>query len=155
MADFEAFVRQNFTLLFFVAAAWVAFWILASLAYRVWRRKPLFVHPVHDALFTEGWASGHSDKNILTKLGGARNCLHITLTPSELQMRPHFPFTLLFLPEIYDLELRIPRSHIKSVERMRKFRKDVLHVSFGAPGEAVRSIQLLLRRPQEFLDALR
>lgn len=154
MTDIASFAEQHFDHLFQVPLVWVTCWMLASVAYRMWRKKPFFAHTAGNAVFVERWVSGNSNKNILTKLGGARNCLSVVLTPSSLEIRPHFPFSLLFLPEIYDLELSIPRTRIRSAVRERRFFKDTLHVRFVAPGETERSVRVVLRRPQEFLDAL-
>jgi hypothetical protein len=155
MADLESLVHQNFDTLFIGSLLWVAFWLSASVVYRIWRQKPIFATQAHGALFAETWTSGHSNRNIFTKLGGARNCLYVSVTPSEVQIQPHFPFTLMFLPELLGMELSITRSHIKSIEPKHGLLRGGLLVSFWSEGEGARSIQLTLRKPQEFLNAIR
>lgn len=152
MPDFAAFLDEHRAVLFAGAFAWIAFWLLVSLAYRMWAQKPLFAHPSTDAVFTEAWTSGSSNKNVFAKLGGARNCLRVTVTPTLLEVRPHFPFTL-FFPEVYDLEHQIPLSQVQAVSREKKLFTESVNVTYGPPGEPARSLRFVLRNPQEFINA--
>ena len=51
-------------------------------------------------LYVEKTASGYSHMNVLTKLGGARNCLKIQLTKNYLIISSWFPFSL--IAPLYD-----------------------------------------------------
>ena len=51
----------------------------------------------------------------------ANHCLWIAVTDDELLIGPHFPWTLMFLPEILGIEERIKRQDILSVEKHRSF----------------------------------
>jgi len=106
----EQFVKDNFTVLFTVGIVTTAIAVALSIVYRVTKRKSIVSIPEQDVLFKERWASGFTQKNLLTKLGGAGNCLSITLSRNALIIRPMFPFNLMFLPEVYDLEHVIPEE---------------------------------------------
>lgn len=71
-----------------------------------------------EILFEERFASGHSTKNILYKLGGASNCLRLVVTRELLWITSWFPFSL--ITPFYDLEHVIPRNRITSVESDRR-----------------------------------
>ena len=68
-----------------VTAVVVGWWAWRYL--RAVRARPRF--DAADVVFQEWFASGCSQKNIITKLGGARNCLRlvVTLTPRFSSMR--------------------------------------------------------------------
>src|SRR5438045_2200882 len=86
---------------------WVlAVWIVSAVV-RVGRGRPIFRPRPAGVRFAEGWRSGRSYRNMLTRLAGARSCLWVTVTADELLVGPHFPFSLGFLPEVYGLEYRI------------------------------------------------
>ena len=68
-----------------------------------------------DIIYQEWYASGHSRKNILTRIGGARNCLRLVVTKDLLWITSWFPFSL--ITAFYDLEHVIPRDQIMSVRR--------------------------------------
>lgn len=100
---------------------WVVLVTVASVLYRRSNGKPL-TRPKFDApLFLETWRSGRSMRNFLSRLGGARNCLWVAVTRDRLQVGMHFPFSLLFLPEIYGLEITVPGESIRSVQQATGF----------------------------------
>src|SRR5688500_18299687 len=88
----------------YFAFAWLLTVVAVSVLYRLTRGKPLLRPRVPDALFSQNWCSGRSLRNVVTRLGGASGCLWVTVTRDELLVGSHFPFTLMFLPEIYGLE---------------------------------------------------
>jgi hypothetical protein len=51
-------------------------------------------------------------KNLLTRIGGARNCLLVYVAEGSLTIVPVFPFNLMFLPEIYGIEATAPISDV-------------------------------------------
>jgi hypothetical protein len=80
----------------------------------VWRyvrsiqMRPSFTQA--DVVFQEWFASGCSQKNIITKIGGARNCLRLVVTGSFLWVTSWFPFSL--IAPLYDMEHVIPLRSI-------------------------------------------
>lgn len=69
-------------------------------------------------LYLEKTASGYSHLNILTRLGGARNCLKIQLTNHYLTISSWFPFSL--IAPLYDGVHIIPVEHIVSITPKKK-----------------------------------
>jgi hypothetical protein len=65
--------------------------------------------------FSEAWCSGWSDRNALARLFVAKNFLWVIVTKDDLQVSPHFPFSLMFLPEVFGLDHRIPGKSIMDV----------------------------------------
>lgn len=99
----------------FFPLIWIGGWIAASVVYRRIHDKPLWPRSPADARYRELGASGVNDTHPLGKLGGASRCLLVTVNARELRVTPFFPFNLMFLPEIYGLELLAPISSIRRV----------------------------------------
>ena len=131
---------------------WIAAVIVFSIFYRRQNGKPIIPRQPPDAMFSEGYASGRRMTNLFTKLGGANNCLLVAVTPSEFMVAPRFPFNLMFLSEIFGIELRIPRSAIRSIERRKTFLGDWVTISFFT--DKPDRIALKLRDPDGFARAL-
>jgi len=86
-----------------------------SVIYRLYKTKPLLKPDFPDARFTETWSSGQSNRNILAQLVGAKSFLWIIVTRDHLHVSPHFPFNLMFLPEAFGWDHRIPGKTIMDV----------------------------------------
>ena len=155
MGDPHTTLEQWFPALFAGALGWVLLWFGVSFAYRKGKHKSILAEKPADAAFLETWTSGHSNRNLLTKVGGARNCLLVAVTRESLIVRPHFPFSLLFLPEIYDLDYDIPRTRIRSVTPKKGLFGETVEVVFDSSRGDARSIELRLRQPQQFLQAVK
>ena len=140
----------------FIAAAWlwVGGGIALSVFFRLRRRKPIFAKPPADALFVERRTSGRSLRNFVTSVGGASNALMVAVTPDAVVVQPHFPFTLMFLPEVYGLDEVVTRSRLRKVEEVGGIlgRKIVLEFSSTARGDE--RLELRLRDPDRFLEAV-
>lgn len=108
---------QNFWVGFALTAGWIAFVILASVLYRRGKGKPLLRPQFKQPLFLETWRSGHSLRSLITRLGGARNCLWVAVDEETLRVAPHFPFNLMFLPEIYGLEYNVSGEAVRRTYR--------------------------------------
>src|SRR5688572_2791074 len=110
MQQIQDFLQHNFIWLFLFAFVWS----IVAFGYMYCRHKRTGVVfpyvPEEHIRFQERAASGSSHKTMFTKLGGARNCLHVTVTDTEVQIRLFFPFSL--LAQQFDLEHRIPRASI-------------------------------------------
>ncbi len=68
-----------------------------------------------DVLYKESFASGHSNANFFTKMGGASNCLRLIVTKDLLRVTSWFPFSL-FTPAL-DLEHTIQLKQILPSEQ--------------------------------------
>jgi hypothetical protein len=155
MNNLTTFLDRNIDAMFAFALAWVMLFFVVSLVYRFRKQRPLLVDVASDALFTESWASGRSNKNFITQLGGARNCLHVMVTRTDIEIRPHFPFVLFFLPEIFGLELIIPRTQIESIIRVSGlFLRGGVRVTYKIPNAKSRSVSLYLRDADDFVATL-
>ena len=154
MHEWFSSIDDAFSVLFGGALAWVALWIAASVIYRGSRGKPIFPRKPDHTLFFERYGSGNSNKNLLTKLGGASNCLSVAVTRDSLIVRPIFPFNLMFLPEIYGLEYDIPRKNIRSVVEKEALLGRITTLEFSTPDGEQHSIDLRLRSMDKFLQAL-
>lgn len=137
---------------FAVPILWIGAWIAASIFYRRFHDKPVIPRLPKGALFKERGCSGRSRKNIITSIGGASNCLLVAVTDTELIVTPFFPFNLMFLGEIYGLELRAPRSSIRNLEEKRGLFGTTISISFK--GDDPAPFELRLRNVDAFLRAL-
>ena len=88
----------------------------ASIVYRLQKSKPIMKSEFSEPRFSEKWCSGRSDRNALARLAVAKNILWVTVTNKELHVSPHFPFSLMFLPEAFGLDHRIPGRTILDVQ---------------------------------------
>lgn len=131
---------------------WIGGWIAASIWFRRANGKPIIPQKPTDAAFWEDWCSGRSLRNGFTRIGGARNCLLIYVADGQLVVTPRFPFTLMFLPELFGLDLRASTASIASVEPTQHFWGRALRISFHASDPA--PIELKLHDERRFIDSL-
>jgi hypothetical protein len=110
------------------AFIWLAVVVAASIIYRRRAGKPVIPRAPADAVFVEKGCSGNSQRNVLTQLGGASNCLLVYVADQKIHVVPQFPFNLLFLPEIWGLETTA----------------DVSKVSVSAPTRSLGRVSVLL-----------
>jgi hypothetical protein len=105
-----------------------------------------------DVVFQEWFASGCSQKNIITKIGGGRNCVRLVVTKSSLWVTSWFPFSL--IAPFYDMEHVIPLDAIVSV-RSSGFlgRRTFLLTYRGVTGDP-HTLRLLPRKPDDFTRSL-
>ncbi|MDC8753849.1 hypothetical protein OIK40_04240 [Erythrobacter sp. sf7] len=114
--------------------------VVASIIYRLKVGKPIYPEIAPDALFAERRAGGP----------WASNCLLVSVTIEELRIEPAFPFNLMFLPEIWGAEYRVPISEIKSAELSRGW---LMNTKIGLKDG--KTISLRLKLPDSFLQALK
>jgi hypothetical protein len=105
-----------------------------------------------DIIYQEWFASGHSWKNTLTRLGGARNCLRLVVTKDLLWVTSWFPFSLFM--GFYDLEHVVPRGQVISIRRSQGFLKSSVILTFQDADGAEHTLSLYPRRQAEFLRSL-
>ena len=137
------------------ALAWIVAVTLASIGYRRVAGKPILFFSLDRARFLERTASGHSNDNLLRRIGGAANCLVVGIVDDRFVVRPFFPFNLLFLPEIYALEHDIPLSRIREVVLGRFLFWKQAVVSFDDERGRSRSMTLYLKDPDGLAKLLR
>jgi len=135
-------------------AIWIASVIAASIVFRRVTGRPIRAVAPGNSSFVETRASGRSLRKIISRIGGARNCLMVAVTTSKLVICPQFPFTLMFLPEIYGLEIDVPRSRIKDVRIEKGFFSRRVVVDYLSAHGASRSFELRLSDPDAFRKAL-
>ena len=129
---------------------------VAMFGYMVWRyvrslqMRPSFTEA--DVVFQEWFASGCSQKNIITKIGGASNCLRLVVTESFLWVTSWFPFSL--IAPFYDMEHVIPLRSIASVRQDRFFGRLTFIVTFTANNGASHSLRLAPKNPEAFTQSL-
>lgn len=135
----------------FLPIIWIGGVIAASIFYRRVHDKPIIPRIPKSVRFAQRMASGWNDENWFRRLGGANNCLMVAVTDRELTVTPFFPFNLMFLPEMWGLEVKVPLSRIRSVEPTRRFFTSAVRVEL----DDGRAMALVLREPEAFQDALR
>lgn len=135
------------------AFGWIALAVAVSVAFRKKRGKPLFPKAPMDAIFSERGCSGRSLDTPWGRIGGARNCLFVALTPARLVITPTFPFNLIFLPEIYGLDHNLAYSAIRNVADRRGILGRKITITYS--DTKVRRVELRVRRHNDFLEGLR
>ena len=133
---------------------WISAWVGASVVFRVSKGKPLWPSAPPNARFVERRASGNCLDTLWSRLGGARNCLLVTLTDTELYVSPQFPFNLMFLPEIYGLEDRITYDRIRNCAAIDRWYGKSVRLEFIRSNGSDSTFSLILRKRQEFLSTL-
>ena len=168
MADVWVIFQQNATHLFAAGFTWmmlntdllfeamlVFLSAMAALSavYRMLKGKPIVDSLPERPLFLEKWTTGRSMRRNRTKLGAIRVWFYVAVTEEALVIVPHFPFTLLFLPEYFDLEWRIPRSKIKTIASQPKVLRERIVVDFLS-NRGPEEVELFLRDSRTFQEVL-
>ncbi len=79
----------------------------------------MFPRAPKGAVFVEAWRFGRSLANVLTRLGGARNGLLVFVADRALTITRVFPFNLMFLAEVYGLEVVAPLAEVTVKDGLR------------------------------------
>jgi hypothetical protein len=145
MIDFS---HVLFWLSFLPAIVFFGYIIQRNIA--VFRTRPKIAK--EDIVYQEFFASGASQKNFLTKLGGARNCLRLVVTRDLLWVTSWFPFSL--IAPIYDGVHVIPLPRISSVQPSRFFGSDSLLLSYTDDSGRTHTLRLIPRHRERFLTAI-
>ncbi|MBC8140477.1 MAG: hypothetical protein H7Y38_03455 [Armatimonadetes bacterium] len=104
--------------------------LLAHVAYH-WRKRPpvAFEMPPKEAILHEEYAaSGNSLRDLLTRFGGARNCLHLVVTADALYIRPVFPFSI--FGTLLDLSHHVPRWRLVSLRETKSLLYDGYEIEY-------------------------
>ena len=137
--------------------AWAALsllWIVSSIAYRLYFRKPIFASTLPGMSFSENWVSVRMGTGIIARLGVARNCIQVQVSTTHFMIHPHFPFTIGFMPEVYDLDLTIPLSKVRSATILSAGRAKAVEVRYVKDDGSDGTAQLLLRHAEPFVQAV-
>lgn len=137
------------TIIALVPFVWLSAFVLLSIFRRRHIGKPIFPKAPAVAVFVEKRTSGRNLKTVRGRFGGAKNCLLVVVTETDLSVEPMFPFNLMFLPEIYGLDFRIKRSTIQQAEMRKSFFGETIVIH--APDER---FELRLRDAEAFKRAL-
>jgi hypothetical protein len=149
------FINKNHDLLFFFASVWVVGGVGIAIVYCLRRVKAVPKIEQRDILFREWRASGASHQSFFTRVCGARNCLVVTVTRTDLHVYLIFPFNQMFLSRINDLEHHIPLDRITNITSKKGFlRRRTLIVDFFGEDCGKKEIELTLKSPDDFLSAL-
>ncbi|HEX5182944.1 MAG TPA: hypothetical protein VFW19_07305 [Allosphingosinicella sp.] len=112
-----------------------------SILYRRRAGKPIHPHLPPNAAFAERGASGP----------WASRCLLVAVTDEAFMVTPFFPFNLMFLPEIYGLEVTIPLHAIRSVTISDRWLGSNIVIDRG---EGRRKVRVRVSRPHALAAAL-
>jgi hypothetical protein len=143
---------------FLTGLGWIGVWlaglVVSSLGYRLARGKPILFFSVKDAQFIERMASGQCLRPWWRRLGHADNCLVVAVARGRLIVRPIFPFTLMFLPELAGLDFEIPLERITSVSEDPGFFSTRLLVEFTRSDGVKAELALRVRRMDDLFKLL-
>lgn len=141
----------NLEILQFALLIWLLALVGGSILFRRLRGKPILRSSPSLYRYREGWISGYSHRGVLTFFGGARRCLTVTLTDRLLTVHPNFPLSLFFLPEVYDLDHRIPLEQLRSVEKKQKFFSTAVDVTYETARGALHTFSIFVRDSDQFV----
>jgi len=105
-----------------------------------------------DIVYQENFASGASQKNWITKIGGARNCLRLIVTKDLLWVTARFPFGI--FATAYDLQHVIPLDRISLVQNERLWGSDVLFLSYIGTSGGSHILTLIPKNRERFLESI-
>ena len=160
-------IDNNFRIVFLAALLWNILWIGGLTIWSIRRRQPI---NGRTTIFEEKWASGSSDRNYYTRVGGAGRSLEVKITELELIIRPFFLFR--FMGPLVDLDHVIPFEKITKIHpelppqkqgtfsrvttRLSELigRKKLLWVEFETPKGQTRFLTLLLKKREDLLEKL-
>lgn len=153
--DIFRFLEENFALMFGFAVLWVGGWS-AYFAWRRYRRGP--IHPPfdsNDVRFVERFASGFSYKNLFTRFGGAYNALVVRVLRDGLLIEPIPIFKWVMPLGFNDLEHYVSKKDIVSVDPVSNLGTRALRVRFRGRDGLEHTVQLSLRKAEDFQLALK
>jgi len=126
-----------------------------SVLYRIQKAKPIMRPDFPEPRFAESWCSGRSDRNVLARLVGAKNFLWVVVTKDYLHVSPHFPFSLMFLPEAFGWDHRVPGKTIMGVGKTASESSGrAVIVQYRHATRDVELLELRVSDVEELLNAL-
>lgn len=152
MQQSQQFLQDNVIWLILLCFVWVAI-IFGIRYYRLKRTGIVFPHVSPEGIrFDEKAASGYSHKSLFTKYGGAKKCLCVTVTDTEVWIRTFFPFSV--FAQQCDLEHRIPRASIMGLQSKQSAFARTITLDYHDNRGQSHTFTLMLKRPDDFLRAL-
>ena len=146
----SAIVAENVATNLAWALGYLGLAILASVGYRLARGKPVLFFSVANAQFIEWMASGRAQGPSWRPPSAADLCLVVAIAGDRLVVRPFFPFTLLFLPELMGVELDVPLERVSLVTVERGLFRTWVRLAYLTKDGERRKLSLALDRPDEF-----
>lgn len=131
-----------------IGFVWVSSYFLYAYIKRM-RNHPFPDRKTADFVFRERRASGCSDKDFMSRYGGAKNCLTVTVTKGELMIWA--PDLMAAISQRIDLECRVPLGDIESVTQTGKRSVDL---RYRLPDGTERTLTLWLKSLSGFVNAL-
>lgn len=124
---------------------------MASLFYRIWRRKPVFRLGLGRPDFVTYFASGGRRAGLR-----AQRCLIMAIDDGKVVISPWFPFNMFFFPELLGLEDTIPLSNVIQVcEFPRRFWGTRIEVSWIDSQSREITGSYIVPSADRFLDELK
>ncbi|MEW6246460.1 MAG: hypothetical protein AB1555_07105 [Nitrospirota bacterium] len=145
--------KQFLKVLLLAAAGGIVGILALSIAYRVSKAKPILRPDFPDVRFLETWRSGRSNRAVFAWLGEVRCCLWVAVTHDHLWVSPHFPMSLLFIPEGLHLDYRIPGHAILEMEEVLPRHR--VRVRFRHATGEEDMVEVELKDPEAFKQAVR
>jgi len=148
LQDLHLFLDKNFFYLFWFAVIWC---IVGFGLTWLWMKKKGMTFPEKSTVnikFEENMASGRSHKSIITKLGGAKNCLKVIVTDEELWITAQFPFNI--VAYYYDSIHKIPLALIQNISKLNKNILIEFQRNDGSPGK----FELQLKKLDNFMKII-
>jgi hypothetical protein len=145
----------NFAIFTALPVLWIAGWIIASIFFQKSRGRAIIPKPQANARFVGKGISGKSHRDLLTLIGGASNCLMVVVTDQGVAVTPTFPFNLMFLPQVYDLQHEIAFSDIVSVEGRHGLLGQIVDITFKTKAGGQNRIELRLRNGDALIAVIR
>ncbi len=144
----------NYRRAFLLITACVVSVLALSVAYRLSNGKPIFRPNFTEVRFLETWRSGRSTRDVLTRLSPIRHCLWVAVTRDELWVSPHFPFNLLFIPEVFHLDFRIPGRTIINVTELESVVDNQVRIRFAHATGDEDSLEVVVKDIMNFRKAV-
>jgi hypothetical protein len=131
-------------------------WIGLIIAYGVWQRvqtgKPVAPRVPPGAAFGETMCSGRVLRGLLARIGGANNCLIVSVDRGRFVVSLAFPFNLLPIPGLGALDIDVPISTVARVTPGRRLWQHVLRIDFTDINRA--PVELVVRDEARLVAAL-
>ena len=99
--------------------------------------------------FRERGASGHSDKSMVTKLGGSNGVLEVVVTDRELWIKGIWPL-FSYIGAMFDMTHRVPRSSIRKCISV----ENTIELDFTNETGVESHVVLELKNPIAFISAI-
>jgi len=143
---------EGYLWVLFVPPLWIAVVVAASIWYRRSKEKPIFPSMAADAAFGQRGCSGRSLGGAFSRMGGANNCLLVMVQKNYLIVTPQFPFNLMFLPEIYGLDIEAPIESVTAIRPIKTLVRKALRIEFVSGGPA--PIELIVHDEDSLVKAI-